>query len=95
MSFNRKYLMDLWLTVYVTTNTFCCSYKIILPLNSVFNNDVGFSSIVAIKIKSQNKFQLSISLCFKLTNINVNINIVIMINRKQAHPSHKINKQKL
>lgn len=72
--------MKFWLTVHDTTNTFCCSYKVVLPLNSLYNCKVGFSTIFTIKIKSRDKFQLSNFLCFKLTNINVNINTVIKNN---------------
>jgi hypothetical protein len=62
--------------------------KVLLPFSSSYICEVGFSAMVGMKTKFQNKLQLSNSLRLKITRIDVDVNVVIDSNRKQAHQSH-------
>jgi hypothetical protein len=61
---------------------------VLLPFSSSYICEVGFSAMLGIKTKFQNKLQLSNSLRLKITRIDVDINAVINSDRTQAHQSH-------
>ena len=77
MDFNRKKLISFWLSVqenYPTVSNE--AVKMLLPLISSYNCEVGFSAMVAIKTKLRSKMKLSNSLRLKLTNVEVDIDDV-------------------
>ncbi|XP_003376527.1 hAT family dimerization domain protein [Trichinella spiralis] len=89
MSFDRKRLIQFWLSVqntYPTLST--AALKVLLSFTTSYMCEIGFSAMIGIKIKLRNKLQLSNNLRLKLTHISVDVEEVISQNRKQAHCSH-------
>ncbi|XP_003376369.1 zinc finger protein [Trichinella spiralis] len=89
MSFDRKKLIQFWLSVentYPTLST--AALKVLLPFTTSYMCEIRFSAMIGIKIKLRNKLQLSNNLRLKLTHISVDVEEVISQNRKQTHCSH-------
>lgn len=84
LNFNRRKLIQFWLSVQQTFPTLCTeALKVLLPFSSSYICEMGFTAMVGIKNKFHNKLQLSNSLRLKTTNIDVDINAVINSNLKQ------------
>lgn len=89
LQFSRNNVIQFWLSsqqIFPILSTE--AIKILLPFSSSYMCEVGFSAMVGIKNKHQNKLKLSNSLRLKITKIDVDVNAVINHNRKQAHISH-------
>ncbi|KRY41635.1 SCAN domain-containing protein 3 [Trichinella spiralis] len=89
MSFDRKRLIQFWLSVqntYPTLST--AALKVLLSFTTSYMREIGFIAMIGIKIKLRNKLQLSNNLRLKLTHISVDVEEVISQNGKQANCSH-------
>ncbi|CAK1551071.1 unnamed protein product [Leptosia nina] len=88
-SFNRKPLTKFWLSV---AGSYPCLFdeamKVLLPFTTSYLCEAGFSNMVSIKTKYQNKLDLSNSLRLKVTKVEVDVKTVMAKHRKQFHPSH-------
>ena len=89
MNFSRRKLVQFWVslqTSYLLISTE--SLKVLAAFSSSYRCEAGFSVMVGIKSKFQNKLQLSNSLRLKLSQIEINVKSIIESSKKQAHPSH-------
>ncbi|KRY27480.1 Zinc finger BED domain-containing protein 5 [Trichinella spiralis] len=89
MSFDRKRLIQFWLSVqntYPTLST--AALKVLLSFTTSYMREIGFIAMIGIKTKLRNKLQLSNNLRLKLTHISVDVEEVISQNGKQANCSH-------
>ncbi|KRY39055.1 Protein ZBED8 [Trichinella spiralis] len=84
MSFDRKRLIQFWLSVentYPTLST--AALKVLLPFTTSYMCEIGFSAMIGIKTKLRNKLQISNNLRLKLTHISVDVEEVISQNRNK------------
>jgi hypothetical protein len=95
LNFNRRKLIQFWLSVQQTRPTLSTeALKVLLPFSSSYICEVGFSATVGMKTRFRNKLKMSNSLRLEITRIDVDVNTVINSNRKQAHQSHTPHYQK-
>ncbi|XP_003366520.1 putative zinc finger protein [Trichinella spiralis] len=84
MSFDRKRLIQFWLSVentYPTLST--AALKVLLPFSTSYMCEIGFSAMIGMKTKLRNKLQISNNLRLKLTHISVDVEEVISQNRNK------------
>ncbi|KRY26810.1 Zinc finger BED domain-containing protein 5 [Trichinella spiralis] len=80
MSFDRKRLIQFWLSVentYPTLST--AALKVLLPFTTSYMCEIRFSAMIGIKTKLRNKLQISNNLRLKLAHISVDVEEVIII----------------
>ena len=89
MNFSTRKLVQFWVSLQTSYPLISPeSLKVLIAFSSSYKCKAGFSEMVSIKSKFQNKLQLSNSLRLKLSQIEINIKSIIESCKKQAHPSH-------
>ena len=90
MNFSTRKLVQFWVSLQTSYPLISTkSLKVLIAFSLSCKCEAGFSAIIGIKSKFQNRLQLSNSLRLRLSQIEININSIIESSKKHAHPSHQ------